>query len=175
MKGILSEYMMPSAVAVIKRLPLLPNGKVDHISLLSLCERGPASAAEPRGPRNPTEQQLVQIWREVLNVSSVSIDDNFFEIGGHSLMGMQVISRIRRSFQVEVPLKVVFEQPTIAGLAPVIEAARANGAVVAESLIKSRRERRNREQILAELNQLSAKEVDDLLKTFLTEKSRGTS
>jgi amino acid adenylation domain-containing protein len=174
MKGILPEYMMPSAVTVIERLPLLPNGKVDRISLLSLRESRPAPVAEPRGPRNPTEQQLVQIWREVLNVSLVGIDDNFFEIGGHSLMGMQVISRIRRSFQVEVPLKAIFEQPTIAGLASVIEAARATGAVVAEPLIKSRRQRRNREQILAELNQLSPKEVDDLLKT-LTERNRGTS
>jgi len=162
-RTVLPEYMVPSAIFVIDSLPLLPNGKVDRLCMLRSGQPETASEAVLVEPRNSTEESLVQIWREVLSVSRVSIDDNFFELGGHSLLGIRVFSRIRKVFQVELPLKALFNQPTISGLALEIEKAHRNGMVLREPLVSNVSSRRNKAQLLAKLDKLSAEEIDDLL------------
>src|SRR6185503_16863190 len=80
-------------------------------------------AASPAAPSNPVEEELVQIWRELLRVPAVGVDDNFFELGGQSLVGVQLLSRIRQTWAVELPLRALFAGPTIAELALAIEEA----------------------------------------------------
>jgi acyl carrier protein len=110
--------MVPSALVVLEKLPLTPNGKVDRKALPA----PEASVAnEFVAPQTDIEELLAGIWAEVLGLSRVGIHDNFFELGGHSLMITKLISRVRDSIQVELPMASVFEAPTIAELALVIE------------------------------------------------------
>ena len=116
------EYMVPSAFVMLDKLPLTRHGKVDRLSLPA-----PEDMETQRGelvkPRTPVEEITAAIWTEVLGVAEVSIHDNFFEMGGHSLLATQVVSRVRASFNAEVPLRTFFQEPTIAGLAANIETA----------------------------------------------------
>src|SRR6266550_2795444 len=79
------------------------------------------------GPRTQTEEKMTSIWSEVLRFSPVGIHDNFFELGGHSLMAIQVISRVRNHFDVELPLRILFENPTVSELCVSVESHRSNG------------------------------------------------
>ncbi|HEY7616688.1 MAG TPA: condensation domain-containing protein, partial [Terriglobales bacterium] len=116
----LPEYMVPSKFAVLQKLPLSPNGKVDR---KALPDPGAHPEAEQAGlaPRTPAEEVIATIWEQVLRIKQVGIQDNFFSLGGHSLLATQVISRIRQVFQVEVPLRLIFEAPTVAGQAAAVE------------------------------------------------------
>jgi amino acid adenylation domain-containing protein len=112
----LPNYMLPAAFVRLESLPLTPNGKIDRRKL-------PAPDYTPGKrqlvlPRTPNEALLATIWQEVLRVKPVGVHNNFFELGGHSLLATQVISRIRQTLQVELPLRQLFEFPTIAQLAP---------------------------------------------------------
>ena len=130
----LPDYMVPSAIVVLDALPLNPNGKVDRAAL---PEPAPArSAAGSAPPRTPIEQALATLWREVLGLEEIGREDGFFELGGHSLLATQLVSRVREAFRVELPLRVIFETPTIAGLAAWIERARlgSGGEAVAPPL-----------------------------------------
>lgn len=123
----LPEYMVPAAFVTLDALPLTPNGKVNRKALeaLPVSDRlQPASETNFVAPSTPTEEKMAEIWRELLQRKEVGIRDNFFELGGHSLLGTRLISRIRESFQVELPLRALFEEPTIAGLLENIEAVR---------------------------------------------------
>ena len=122
LKDRLPEYMMPSAFVLLDALPLNANGKVDRRSL-PMPAGFRQMAASYVAPRTPTEEQLAAIWSEVLQVAKVGIHDDFFELGGHSLLATQVISRIRDSLGVEVPVRAMFESPTIQGLAVAVEAS----------------------------------------------------
>jgi acyl carrier protein len=118
MRQRLPDYMVPSALVVLEKLPLTPNGKVDR-KALPAAEASRGNEFVP--PQTDIEELLAGIWAEVLGVSRVGIHDNFFELGGHSLMITKLISRVRDSIQVELPMASVFEAPTIAELALVIE------------------------------------------------------
>src|SRR5215471_7515415 len=124
LKQKLPDYMIPSAFAVLDVLPLTPNGKVERKALPAPGPSRPELEQWYQAPRTPAEEMLVEIWAEVLKLASIGVHDNFFDLGGHSLLATQVISRIRGSFQVEVPLRALFESPTVAGLAGHIEEAR---------------------------------------------------
>ncbi|CAD5917595.1 Tyrocidine synthase 3 [Planktothrix agardhii] len=117
LKAKLPDYMVPNAFVILEALPLTPNGKIDRRAL-------PAPDLQSQGeyiaPRNPIEEKLAQIWGEVLKLERVSIEDNFFELGGHSLLATQVISRCQQAFQIALPLRYLFESPTIAQLSAVI-------------------------------------------------------
>ncbi|HLJ26306.1 MAG TPA: amino acid adenylation domain-containing protein [Candidatus Angelobacter sp.] len=121
------EYMVPVAFVELEKWPLSHNGKIDRKSLpqpdVDTSER------EYVTPRNPTEETLCRLWQEVLQRERVGIHDNFFKIGGHSLRAAQVAARMRESFKVEIPLRRMFESPTIAQLAQVIDQAVQTGGV----------------------------------------------
>ncbi|MBW4611883.1 MAG: amino acid adenylation domain-containing protein [Desmonostoc vinosum HA7617-LM4] len=121
----LPEYMIPTAFVLLKTLPLTANGKVNRQALPT-----PEQTPSPEtfvAPRNPVEEVLIGIWAEILSLKRVGIDDDFFTLGGHSLLATQAISRIRKAFAVELPLRQLFETPTVAGLAKQIETAMKAG------------------------------------------------
>ncbi len=124
LKQRLPEYMVPADYLFLEALPLTPNGKVDRQSLPPPvpARAGPGGIFEP--PRNLTEQVLVGIWAELLGVEQVGVNNNFFDLGGHSLLVTQLISRVREAFKTDLPLRSLFEAPTIAQLSELIEKAK---------------------------------------------------
>jgi acyl carrier protein len=116
----LPEYMVPSGFVVLSQLPLTPNGKVDRKALPAPDHAGTVST-EFVAPQTETEKVLAEIWAEVLSVEKLGIHDNFFDLGGHSLMATQVVSRIRDIFKVDLPLSKLFEIPTVAQLSVQLE------------------------------------------------------
>lgn len=124
LKEKLPEYMVPSAFVTLEALPLTVSGKVDR-RVLPAPDRVRAELEEVFvAPRTPTEEVLAKIWRQLLDIDQVGVTDNFFDIGGHSLLATQLVSRLRETFQVEVPLHYFFETPTVAELAESIETTR---------------------------------------------------
>ena len=121
----LPDYMLPATYVPLERLPLTSNGKVDR-KALPVVGNLSAPSARPLhnfvAPRTVTEQQLAAIWRAVLQVDPIGIHENFFAVGGDSLLATQVLARLRQTFQVEIPLSDLFKQPTIAQLATLVEA-----------------------------------------------------
>ncbi|MBD2559795.1 MULTISPECIES: non-ribosomal peptide synthetase [Nostoc] len=117
----LPEYMIPAVFVPLLRLPLTPNGKLDHRALPAPDTARPELDKAFVAPRTPIEEVIAGIWTQVLGLEQVGSNDNFFELGGHSLLATQVISRLRDAFQVELPLRYLFESPTIAELAQRIE------------------------------------------------------
>jgi amino acid adenylation domain-containing protein len=111
------SYMVPAAVIVVDALPLLPNGKVDRHALKHRAVGSELSEAMPIRPRDQIEQSLTEIWSEVLGRPATDIHQSFFSLGGHSLLATLVVSRIREVFRVELPLRILFDSPTIYGLA----------------------------------------------------------
>ncbi|MBG1243498.1 non-ribosomal peptide synthetase [Nostoc sp. NZL] len=121
LKRKLPEYMVPSAFVMLETLPLTPNGKLDRKALPAPDTARPELDKVFVAPRTPIEEVIAGIWTQVLGLEKVGSNDNFFELGGHSLLATQVISRLRDAFQVELPLRYLFESPTIAELAQSIE------------------------------------------------------
>jgi amino acid adenylation domain-containing protein len=117
----LPEYMVPSAFVQLDALPQTPNGKVDRQALPAPHQSRPELATAFVAPRTAVETALAGIWAEVLGAERVGIHDNFFELGGHSLLATQVMSRLPGTFHVELPLRSLFEAPTVAALAEQIE------------------------------------------------------
>jgi acyl carrier protein len=118
----LPEYMIPAAYVKVEEMPLSPSGKVDRKALgqVAVTER-PSLKSEYVGARDEIEERLVEMCGELLHVEQVGVFDNFFELGGHSLLATQFVSRIRETFQVELPLRKLFETPTVSGIAGFIK------------------------------------------------------
>ncbi|GAA6615988.1 non-ribosomal peptide synthetase [Scytonema sp. NUACC26] len=116
----LPDYMMPLAFVQLNSLPLSPNGKVDRRTLSNFTLSRPDSAGPLIAPRNPTEQQLADIWTEVLK-TEVGVYDNFFELGGNSLLAAQIVSQLYKMLSVELTVSELFEFTTVAELAAHIE------------------------------------------------------
>jgi acyl carrier protein len=121
LRAALPDYMVPSAFAVLDRLPLTSSGKVDRRALPEPEAEGRDLDATYASPRTTTEEVVAVIWTEVLRVEKVGIHNNFFDLGGHSLLATQVMARLRQAFGVAVPLRALFEVPTVAGLAERVE------------------------------------------------------
>ncbi|UFP93830.1 amino acid adenylation domain-containing protein [Gloeobacter morelensis MG652769] len=164
----LPQYMVPSAFVYLAALPLTPNGKVDRTAL-------PPSAGRQQldpdvVPRTPLEQQIAAIWAQVLGVEAVGRHDNFFDLGGHSLLATQVRSRLREELQVELSLRPLFETPTVAGLARVIAGLQGQRSGAECRPIPRAHRSVSAEQLLAELPQLTDRQVEVLLDTLLSER-----
>ncbi|MEJ8545006.1 amino acid adenylation domain-containing protein [Brevibacillus borstelensis] len=118
----LPAYMIPTYFVALEKMPLTPNDKIDRKALPE-PEREQSTGREYEPPRDEREQLLAAIWQEVLGLDRIGIKDNFFECGGHSLKAMAVITRVHKELDVEIPLKALFESPTIAEMASYIAAA----------------------------------------------------
>ncbi|PYS94472.1 MAG: hypothetical protein DMF50_12430, partial [Acidobacteria bacterium] len=138
----LPDYMVPSAFVLLERLPRTPNGKLDRKALPAPAATRPAADETFVAPRTPDEKKLARLWGVVLRIERPGLHDNFFEAGGHSLLATQLISRLRETFRVELPLRALFESPTIAGLARAIDSLRSLGtARPAPALARAPRDR----------------------------------
>jgi acyl carrier protein len=140
--------MVPSAFVFLDAMPLTPNGKLDRKALPAPDQSSPELRERYVAPRTPVEESIAKIWAEVLKLGKVGIHDNFFDLGGHSLLATQVISRIRKSLRIEVPVRRLFEKPTIAELADVISETQSEAANPTDL-----------SSLLAELESLSDEEI----------------
>ncbi|MEH2135792.1 amino acid adenylation domain-containing protein [Nostoc sp.] len=124
LKGFLQEklphYMIPAVFVILDSLPLTPNGKVDRRNLPGCDRTRPDLEESFVAPRNPIEEKLAAIWAELLGLDLIGINDNFFYLGGHSLIATQMLSRVREVFPVELSFGQIFENPTIASLAQLL-------------------------------------------------------
>ena len=172
LQGKLPEYMVPATIRLLAALPLTPHGKVDRRALPHPEQSRADSEGAYVAPRTYVETMLADIWAEVLRVDRVGIEENFFELGGHSLLATQLMHRVQEAFQVTPPLRSLFEEPTIAHLASVIDRYRAEhkgndlGGIQAVP-----REQKTAEQLVAMLAQLS----EDEAKALLQERNTVTS
>jgi acyl carrier protein len=117
----LPQYMIPSAFVLLETIPLTANGKIDRAALPPVSTRSPQLARPFLGPHTETEKGLAAIWVELLGVEDIGIDDDFFDLGGQSLMAIKAVSRIRDVFDVDLSLRNLFERPTVRGLAELID------------------------------------------------------
>jgi amino acid adenylation domain-containing protein len=151
LRAVLPAYMVPAAFVLLERLPLTPNHKVDRRALPD-PDPGRSGGREIVLPRDGVEQAVGAIWQRLLNLEAVGVHDNFFELGGHSLLGTRVIAALRDELGVEIPLRALFEKPTVAGLALAVAQARVEQA--ADSEVGA---------LLDNLEDLSDEEVEALL------------
>ncbi|MGV0024746.1 amino acid adenylation domain-containing protein [Phormidesmis priestleyi] len=128
LKQSLPDYMVPSVFVPLATLPLTPSGKVDRIDLAERCLLPRENSIHSFTTATPTQLTLIEVWKELLRLKQVNIHDNFFELGGHSLLATQMTSRVRDAFGLELALQTVFEAPTIAQLAPILETLRDTNA-----------------------------------------------
>jgi acyl carrier protein len=124
----LPAYMVPQTWVVLETVPLTPNGKLDRGALPAPGGDRPTLEVGYVPPRTAIETTLVGIWQQVLGLDRVGIYDNFFELGGHSLLGFQLLNRLREDFSVQIPLQILFDRPTVAGLAAAILERQADEA-----------------------------------------------
>ena len=147
----LPEYMVPSVFVELAELPLTANGKVDRKRLPQVEEQSEATETYV-GPRTSIEEMVAEVWLDVLRRQKISVHDNFFNLGGHSLLATQVVTRLRETFNIDLPLRLFFESPTIAGLAAIIDenhVEEADPQVLAE--------------MLSQVEKLSAEDVKAML------------
>jgi len=121
LKERLPAYMVPSSILIMEALPLTPNGKINYQELRELDETDVREKREETGPETDVEQVIAMCWCEILELDDLSIHANFFELGGHSLLATQVIARVRSIFQIDCPLRWLFEFPTVAEFARQLE------------------------------------------------------
>ncbi|HEU5383697.1 MAG TPA: amino acid adenylation domain-containing protein [Ktedonobacteraceae bacterium] len=168
----LPGYMVPAAIVTLEQIPLSPNGKLDRRMLPAPSSERPDLQERYMPPQNALEERLAAIWAEILGIERIGIYDNFFELGGHSLLATQVIARIQSVFAVDLPLRSLFEQPVVAELAREIarlQDGRPHDGRPAPGHHFLLSEEENAERLLAQLDQLSAEEVDLLLGSLLSE------
>ncbi len=167
LKGSLPEYMVPAAYGLIKEWKLTPSGKIDRKQLPE--PEGALTAVDTHyvAPCTGTEEIMVSIWAELLRIDRVGVNDNFFELGGHSLLATQVVSRIRDFIGCEIPLRVLFETPTIAAIATRIDETlgtkMTTNLEASTDLFQSTEEEQELERLLAELESVSDKEAEQFL------------
>ena len=149
----LPEYMIPERIVILNAMPLTANGKIDRGALPDPDRSRPPLDTAFLLPRTPIEETMVGLWREVLNLSAVGIHDNFFDLGGHSLAATRLISRVIQEFYLELPIKALFESPTVAAMSAVIMQHQENQAG-----------RDDLERILSEVEAISDEEAERVLK-----------
>jgi amino acid adenylation domain-containing protein len=158
----LPEYMVPSSFVLLTALPRTPNGKIDRQALPAPAETEDTELFV--APRTPVEEALCRIWSQLLGVEQIGVNNSFFELGGHSLMAMQLLSRLRGIFQLELPLRVVFEAPTIAKLAEVLVSYEVTPGQVERIAA-----------ITVELETMSSEAVNEKLREVMAESATGAA
>jgi acyl carrier protein len=148
----LADYMVPAAFVRLDVMPMTANGKVDRGSLPAAADSRPELEVPFIPAESPTEKQLIKIWVQILGLNRIGIHDNFFDLGGHSLAASRVVSQVIQEFQIEVPLQVLLQSPTIAEMAAVITERQAS-KLLTEDL----------DGILTELESLSDEHAQRLL------------
>jgi acyl carrier protein len=152
LKDKLPSFMIPSSFIFLEAMLLTSNGKIDRKALPAPDHSRPDISEAFAAPRTPIEEMMATIWSEIMEIEKVGIHDNFFSLGGHSLLATQVVNRVRDTFNVELPLRLFFETPTIAAFASYIaesQMGEADDATLSAAL--------------AELSQLSPEEMEALL------------
>ena len=175
MKSRLPDPMVPSEYLVFDAFPLLPSGKVDRKTLALQTSAHPIGDRGYVAPQTATQERLAAIWRNLLKVGTAGITDNFFELGGHSLMVMQVVARIRKEFEVEVPVRSLFDDPTIQGLAIEVEEAKAKGIKPSAPISSFLQAQNTHDRSSLSVENLSREELEEMLRQVLREKSAGSS
>jgi acyl carrier protein len=122
---LLPQYMVPSAFVVVDAFPLTPNGKVDRRAFPAPWDTAQEPSLTFVSPRAGIESAIADVWRSILRVERVGVDDNFFDLGGHSLLVVQMQSKLRERFQCELSLMELFRRPTVGAIAEYLS---ANGA-----------------------------------------------
>ena len=158
----LPDYMVPSAFVMLDQMPLLSNGKVNLEALPAPEYSRQVLEEEYVAPRNEVEQALATIFAEVLSLEKIGVNDNFFLLGGHSLSATQVITRLRETMQIDVPLRQIFESPTVSGLAKVVEEFKTQSQEEEIEVI-SRESDEEDEPLSALLEQMTKEELQALL------------
>ncbi|HEX3621707.1 MAG TPA: amino acid adenylation domain-containing protein [Acidimicrobiales bacterium] len=133
LQATLPEYMIPSAFVALDALPLTPSGKVDRAALPPPALAGSGASA---GPRTATQRVVASVWAEVLGVGDVGADDDFFDLGGHSLVAVRAVARIADVLGVDIPLRTLFDAPTVARFADVVDGAGATASTVVPPLVR---------------------------------------
>ena len=164
----LPDYMIPSDFVVLDKFPLTPNGKTDRKALSATASKQASARQTFTPPRTPAEETLAKIWRELLRQPEIGIDDNFFEIGGHSLLAMQLMARVRKEFRAELSLRQIFEAPTIAELAGTL-AQKQRPCEVLLPLARPRISPEQARELLDKFDELSDTEVELLLQQVSVE------
>jgi len=121
----LPDHMVPANLVLLARLPLTPNGKLDRSALPDPAEAAPEAAVSAAAPAGPTEEAIAGLFASILGRERVGRLESFFELGGHSLKAVRVLSRLNDACGVQLPLRILFDSPTVAGLAAAVDAARA--------------------------------------------------
>jgi aryl carrier-like protein len=152
----LPEHMVPSVLMPLEAMPLTRTGKIDRNMLPEPDDSRPQLEQEYVAPRDSIEETLAAIWIAILRLQRVGVHDNFFQLGGHSLLATQVISRVREVFQMDVPLRRLFETPTIAGFKQAIEQHSEQAAL-------------DDDHLMAMVEQMSENEVEAMLERLSTE------
>ena len=174
MRSRLPDHMVPADYLVVDDFPLLPSGKVDRRTLALQTSTHPIDDRGYVAPQTTTQERLAAIWRTLLGVEEVGITDNFFQLGGHSLMAMQVVARIRKEFEVEVPIRTLFEDPTIKWLAKEVEESKAKGIKVLAPISSFLQAQNIHDQLRAQVDKMSQEELEELLRQVLKEKFAGS-
>ena len=152
LKQRLPAIMVPATFVLLAAMPLTPNGKVDRRALPAPNSERPELTEDFIAPRTPVEAALAAIWREILGLETVGMADDFFKLGGHSLLATQLVSRLREVFKIELPLRTLFEAPTIARLAQAVIAQETTPGIIERTA-----------QILNQLENMSAGELAEAL------------
>ena len=150
LKRKLPDYMIPTAFVMLDAIPMMPNGKVNRNALPAPGPTGLTDA--PVSPRTPVEEAVAEIWSETLKTDRIGIHDNFFDLGGHSLLATRVISKLQHRFKIDIPLRSIFETPTVAGLSLFITRSLVENTLSEGEL-----------NILDELDEMSDEEVEKIL------------
>jgi amino acid adenylation domain-containing protein len=158
----LPEFMVPSIFVTMAEIPLLTNGKVDRQALPAPGESRAGAEEAYVAPRNRTEELLAGIWSEVLGIEKIGINSSFFDLGGHSILAIRIVTRVREVFNVKLPLPELFVSPHIARLAELIDNLQAQQETIdVQPAPKIGRRNRNPEQQFAELDKLSETEAKE--------------
>jgi amino acid adenylation domain-containing protein len=170
LKEKLPDFMIPTAFMVVDRFPLTPSGKIDRKILPAPDRHALVGESIHEPAQTAEEERLIEIWTSVLHREPIGRNDNFFELGGHSLLATQLISRVRQTFEIEIPLRALFDSPTLSEFASAIKRFRNNQPADRPKILKREAEDYAK-SLLEKIDELSDEDVEALLNEALAERN----